>query len=418
MEYKRIRKDNYTFHLINTERFKLVDLVLVFTKKYDKENVKYYSMLTRNLTASCKKYNTRSKMVNQCEWLYSMSVGANYETFGDLERVNIYTSFLNPMYVEDFKYEEIIDFFFEIINNPNVKDGKFNSTYFKIAKKDVETVIKSKEDNPSVYSTLRFNELMYKKTPKEYDVFPTLEELETVNEKNLYDFYKKLFSKEYKLDILFYGQIDESKVNYIEKKLKDYNCNNERYNVYPLIKRNDKVIKKIDSMPFNQSKLYIGYDISDLNDYELKYVLRVFNTILGTMNDSLLFNIVREENSLCYTVNSYYSVYYKSLVIYAGINKDNYEKTVELIKTCITKMSDIKLINKLIHPAKKTINTFLNNYYDDSYAQLENKYINEFDEKDDIELLRDKLSEITSEDVVNISNKLKLSVVYMMKGDN
>ena len=418
MEYKRIRKDNYTFHLINTERFKLVDLVLIFTKKYDKNNVKYYSMLSKNITSTCKKYNTRSKLVNKCEWLYSMNIGANYETFGDLERFNVYSSFLNPMYVEDVKYEEIIDFFFEILNNPNVKDGKFNSKYFNIAKKDIETLIKSKKDNASMYATYKFNELMYKNTPKEYDVLPSLEELDEIDEYSLYSFYKKLFSEEYKLDVLFYGQIDESKVKYIESKIKDYKCNNIRYDVYPIIKRNTNVIEKVESMPFNQSKLYVGYDISQLNDYELKYVIRVFNTILGTMNDSLLFNIVREENSLCYTVNSYYSVYYKSLVIYAGINRDNYEKTVQLIKDCIDKMSDIKLINKLINPAKKTINTFLNNYYDDSYAQLENKYINEFDEKDDIELLREKLSEIKSEDIVNICSKLKLSVIYMMKGDN
>ena len=63
--------------------------------------------------------------------------------------------------------------------------------------------------------------------------------------------------------------------------------------------------------------------------HEFNHVLRVYNTILGTMNDSVLFNIVREKHSLCYSIGSYYSKFNPSLTIYAGINKDNYEKESE-----------------------------------------------------------------------------------------
>ena len=79
-----------------------------------------------------------------------------------------------------------------------------------------------------------------------------------------------------------------------------------------------------------------------MNYHELNHVLRVYNTILGTMNDSILFNIVREENSLCYTIGSYVSKYNPSLTIYAGINKDNYDKTIELVKKCVSDMSNKK----------------------------------------------------------------------------
>ena len=79
------------------------------------------------------------------------------------------------------------------------------------------------------------------------------------------------------------------------------------------------------------------------------------------MNDSILFNIVREENSLCYSISSYISRYNPALTIYAGINKSNYEKTLTLIKECVELMKDRKTLERLFDSAKKTINTYLNN---------------------------------------------------------
>lgn len=416
MEYKKIIKDNYTLHIINTDRFKTVDIVLMFTTKYNKDDIKYYSMLRKNLVSSCKKYNSRTKLKNKCEYYYSMSILSGYDVVGDLIRFNVVCSFVNPKYVDDFDYKDAIDLMFEVINNPNVKDNKFNSEYFNVSKREVITTINSKRDNASFYSSSRFNEIMFKGCSKGYDLLSSIDELNSVNESNLYCFYKKLFSSLYRLDLFYYGEVDESYVSYMESKISNYKCNNNSFDMIPVIKRDNKVIKKIDSLKFNQSKLYIGYDLSLLSDYEIRYTMRVFNTILGTMNDSLLFNIVREENSLCYTVNSYYSVYFKALTIYAGINKDNYDKSLDLIYKCIDKMGDINIVNSMLKSAKKTIDTFLNTYYDDSFSQIENKYLSEFDSVDDIETLREKLHNISGEEVVKLKDKLRLKTIYMLKG--
>ena len=39
MEYKKIIEDNYTLHLINNDRFKIMNVVVFFTKKYDKNDM-------------------------------------------------------------------------------------------------------------------------------------------------------------------------------------------------------------------------------------------------------------------------------------------------------------------------------------------------------------------------------------------
>lgn len=174
----------------------------------------------------------------------------------------------------------------------------------------------------------------------------------------------------------------------------------------------------MDTLPFKQSRLLIGYKIKDPTYHELNHVLKVYNTMLGTMNDSLLFNVVREKNSLCYSIGSYFSKYNSALTIYAGINKDNADKSIELIKKCVEMMGDKKVINSLYNYALKTINTYLNNYYDDVTSQINKYYIGEFEITEDIETLREKLNSVTVDEIVELNKKINIQTIYLLKGDN
>ena len=284
--------------------------------------------------------------------------------------------------------------------------------------KEQITSINSVKLNPNAYASNEFGKIMFKGTPCEYSTITSIEELDKVNRKNLYDFYKRLFNGEYKVDFAVLGEVDESIVDKIFKKFSIIKSSNEKLSFNIEYKTDGKLVTKIDSLDFNQSKLYMGYRLNDMDYHELYHVLRVYNTILGTMNDSILFNVVREEHSLCYSIGSYFNRYNKSLVIYAGINKTNYEETVELIKKCVESMSDKKVIESLFDYAKKTLNTYLNSYYDDLVGQINHYYYTEFDTVEDIETQRDNINKVTVDDVVKLNEKIKLSTIYMLKGDN
>lgn len=69
---------------------------------------------------------------------------------------------------------------------------------------------------------------------------------------------------------------------------------------------------------------------------------QVLNSILGGSMSSRLFQKVREELGLAYTVYSYQSAYMETgtLVVYAGVNAKNYLKSVEAIFECIRDLKD------------------------------------------------------------------------------
>ncbi len=418
MEYKKINKDNLTIHLINTDRFKTINVVVFFTKEFDKNDIVYGNLLAYNLVYSSKKYNTKNKIAIHGEELYGAKVSSSFILSGALESFVFSLDFVNPKYTESKYLDESLDYLKEIIFNPNVNNEEFNMEYYNIIKTDAISRINSIKINPNLYAGIEYAKIMYDKTPSSYSSIPSLEELENIDNKKLYKFYKTLFDGSYKIDVCVHGEVSESIVDKIENMFRGVKSNNKKMSLMINHKYSDKVVNKEDSLPFNQSKLYIGYRLIDMNYHELNHVLRVYNTILGTMNDSILFNIVREENSLCYTIGSYVSKYNPSLTIYAGINKDNYDKTIELVKKCVSDMSNKKQVSRLFDSAKKTINTYLNNYYDDAVSQINTYYNREFEIVEDIETLRDNINKVTIDEVIKLNEKIKLSTIYLLKGDN
>ena len=306
MEYKKITEDNYTLHLINTDRFKSMSIVVFLTKKFNKDDIPYGNLLCKNMVYTSKKYNTKNKMAIIGEELYGASVSASFGISGKTESYVFSLDFLNPKYTDSSYLESSIDFLCEILFNPNVKDNAFESSYFNITKKDAISSVLSLKDKPNLYARVEYSKLMYKGTETAYSSIPNLKDLESITEKDLYEEYTKLFNGDYKIDIAVYGELDSSVQDIIKRKFKNVKSNNEKLTMYINHKYKDEVQEKVDSLPFNQSKLYIGYRLKELDYHELNHVLRVYNTILGTMNDSILFNVVREEHSLCYSIGSYY----------------------------------------------------------------------------------------------------------------
>lgn len=92
-------------------------------------------------------------------------------------------------------------------------------------------------------------------------------------------------------------------------------------------------------------QIHIGLSFPSVKRYDPLFdATQIMNTVLGGSMSSRLFQKVREELGLAYTVYSYVSPYIEagSLVIYAGVNAENYLKSVDAIFDCI---KDIKKKN-------------------------------------------------------------------------
>lgn len=92
-------------------------------------------------------------------------------------------------------------------------------------------------------------------------------------------------------------------------------------------------------------QIHLGFAFPSVKRYDPLFdATQIMNCVLGGSMSSRLFQKVREELGLAYTVYSYASAYAEtgSLVVYAGVNAENYLKSAQAIFDCI---NDIKKKN-------------------------------------------------------------------------
>ena len=418
MEYIKIDKQAYKIHFIKTDKFKKVKIRINFKEKTTKEKVVYRNMLSLVLLEATKKFNTRRLLDIECENLYNIGVGAGTSNSGNYHLLRFNTTFLNEKYTEKGMMEESFKFFLEFIFNPNVIDGKFESQTFNNAKNILKEDIESYADNPGRFAFSRIYEIMCPNSVIKYRSTGYIEDLEKVTEENLYEYYKELLTNN-EIDIFIIGNID---VKQMEKIIADnFNIDSIKHEqLAHIVKQDDfrkepRVIK--ENKNINQSILILGSKLKDITEFERKYVLVLYNYILGGSADSKLFKEVREKNSLCYSISSTHSGIANLEFISAGIDKENYDKAVELIKAEIKNMEDGNFTEEDISQAKITFLASLKEIEDTANGIINIYEAHEYLDYDLLEERAKEIEKVTKEDIINVSKKMYLDTIYLLEGD-
>ncbi len=414
MNYKKIKRDNYNLHLINTDRFKTITVSLKFTKKYNREESVYFKLLERVLPINgTENYKSVNDITKKLESLYNANIG--YKFYVTSENMTFETNLriINPKYTKEDTYKESFDLFKEILTKPTLKNNQFK--YFDLQKDNLINSILNVKDDLRSYSSLKFQEIFYKGTVYAENNYKNIKLFEDMESKKLYENYKKLFS-EFKIDVFVIGEFDEEVLTkYIEELMKGFKSkDNYTKDLYTKVKCKESLVK--DKFKESQSCLLIGLNINGLTDEERDYKLILYNTILGSMNNSVLFVNVREKNSLCYSIGSTISKFTETMIIRSGISSDSFDDAVRLIKESLEEMKDEKKVDKLLKNAKKTLNIAYNDFYESSNKIIDYYFIREFTILPSIEERREKVMNLTSKDVTDIAKKVSIGLIYLMEG--
>ena len=417
MQYKKVQLGSYNLHMIKTDRFKTVNMQIVLSDSIKKEDITKRNFLSDMLTYSCEKYKTKRDISIASQDLYAASVYSTCYRLGNYYNTDINLYFLNEKYSEEGMTEKSLDFLKEIIFNPNVEDNKFDSTSFNVIKNNMRIQIKSIKEDPRKYSMIKMLENMDKNMPYSYHGFGYLEDLEKITEENLYEYYQDFLRKS-NIEIFIIGDID---FDNIEKLVRE----KFKFNVYKKKKEEPIIIHKkirtraktiVEEDEINQSKLTIGCKINGLTDFEKNYVLTIYNIILGGDSDSLLFKNVREKNSLCYYVSSSSNKMDNLLIISSGIAKNNFKKTLSLIKKEMKNIEKGNFNEELIEKAKIRYNSVLDEMYDYPNRIISAYYASEILGVDFPDVRKKKIMEVTKEDIVGICKKIKMDTIYLLGG--
>ena len=421
MEHKlKEIKKGIKLHVLETDKFKTNLIAVFLSKKLDRENVTKNALISMLLRRGSKNIRTQEEISKKMEELYGASFDCGLDKTGDNQVLKFYVETVNDKYLP--KHDEnilkiAIQSLFDIVFNPYVEDGGFKKEYVKQEKNTLEKRINGKKDNKSIYAINRCIEEMYKDKPYGLYRYGYVEDLNKIDEKGLYEYYKDLINS-CKIDVFISGNSDDDIEKMIEnddniKGLKE----REAQYVVPNIEKEDNIEEKTvdEAMEVSQGKLVLGLNVNIDNDEE-KYIALMYNNIFGGSANSKLFQNVREKAHLAYVASSNYYRYKNIIIVNSGIEISNYEKALKLIKEQIEEMKNGNFTEEEIENSKKGIIAAIKTISDEQDTGITYYFGQELSKANvsEEEYIK-KIENITKEDIVNLANKVKVNTIYFLK---
>lgn len=417
MEY--IKKDlgSYKLHLIKTDKFKSITVKVSFHRVIKKNEITIRNILSDMFMQSSKKYNSKRELTIKAQDLYAAGLRTTNSRLGNYINTNFYLTVLNDKYTEDGNFASSLEFLSEIMFNPDVENGKFNEEKLDIVKSTCRSALNSIKEDASNYSLIRMAEAFGEGEPISYRMMGYLEDLDDITGTSLYEFYLDMIKNDF-VDIFVIGDISIKETTDLIKKYFKFDILKKLKMPFMVEEKKPRRSKLVfnEEIDNTQSKLAIGCRINGLSEYERNYPLTLFNVIFGGCSDSKLFKEVREDNSLCYTIYSITNKLDNVLLIRAGIDKENYKKTVSLIEKDLKDMCNGKFDETDILMAKEYYNTALEEIEDSQSKIINNYLMMELINTDDIDVKREKMSKVTKSEIVKVAKKVTIDTIFCLEG--
>lgn len=419
MQY--IKKDlgSYNLHIIKTSKYKTVTMKVIFHSPIVKEEITKRNVLSDILLQSTKNYSSKRDMIIESEELYAADIYNNTQRWGNYIMTSFTLQVLNDRYTEDGNLKKAIEFLHEVLFNPDIKNNKFNSDKLSLVKNNCKVALSSLKENPREYAIIRLKEAYDKESPISYRMLGYEEDIEKITAENLYEYYKKVIENDF-VDIFVVGNVDPDEIltivkdNFKFRKIKKVRTPYE----IPVKKPRSRRLLAKETTNNNQSKLSVACPLSKMTDYEKNYPLILANIIFGGYADSKLFKIAREKYSLCYTISSSLSKLDNLMLINAGIDRANYNKTVEVSTKILEDLKKGKFTEKEIQTAKQLYGTAI-----DSIEENPNNLINEYLTEQIIGFENYKerqeiIKNVTKKEIVSVFKKIHMDTIFLLEGDN
>lgn len=413
MNTETINMGAYNLHLIKTKKFKTITIDVDFYREIKKEEITKRNLLKMILLDSSKNYKTEKELIIESENLYDIKVSSSISRIGNFSNLSFQTNFLSEKYTEKEMNKESIIFFLDLIFNPLVNNNSFLN--IEKQKNKLRQEILSIKDNKVRYSILKLMEKM-KGKPYSYNTFGEIEDLDEITGKNLYDYYKKVLNED-QIDIFVLGDFDTYEIRNIFKnyfKINTFKKENKNI-VVPELDIRKRVTRYHEYDKVNQSQLTILCSLNGLTDFERKYVIKLYNELLGGSSSSILFETVREKNSFCYYINSSVKAYDNILIINSGIEGKNIDKCIKLIKKSLKQISEGKIKEEDISASKNTIISAIKSSNDTPLGIINTCFSKVLVKSDNDEERIEKFSSITKEDIIKVSKKVSLHTILTLE---
>ena len=376
-------------------------IYFVFRQNFDNYNAVSHNIMNTLLVDTSLKYPDKRSTKFKLEELYNAKLHTECDIYHNSLVTTISIDSLSDKYSEEGNVLNSVKYLIDIIYKHNLNDQKLFNNLISLIKDEY----KSNMCDSNFYAYVNFIMGLSNPLAKKYFKY-NYENIKNIGINDILDSYKNMINS--LTDIVIVGDVGDEVLELVNNIFLN---NNIKYNSFDIKYYPFK--KSVDKFNCSASFTKILYKIKDFNR-EKDHVFLVYQYILGGSPNSILFDVIREKNSLCYSINAYIKPVISSMIVSSKINRDNYLKYRELLDDIINNFSKYITL-EMLENSKEYFKNIYNNYQDshDNIYVEELKNIIYGNSIEDRILLIDN---ITIDDVIAFSKRIILEDEYYLEG--
>ena len=375
------------------------------------------------LRRGTKRLPNQSLLNKELENMYGASFNCGIDKMGDNVVLKFYIESISSEYALDSEniLEMNLNNLLEIVFDPVQKDNFLNEEFLNLEKDNLKKVINRKIDDKDSYALDRCISNMYGDDKFGLYKFGYEEDVDKITIEDISNYYNWLIQNS-KIDIFVSGNIEPNEIEEFLKqndnvkklrpRIENYILNNEFTESKQIVENANEISEKMD---VTQGKLVIGLDILS-NMENLQIVSLVYNAILGDGANSMMFQNVREKASLAYSARSTFVKQKLNIFIRCGIQIENYEKAVELIKVQLENLKNGNFDEEDVQNAKTYLISSLKNVAEEQDTEVI-YYIGQEVSKTNMSLEEyiSKVDSVTKNQIVELANSIQINTIYFLR---
>ena len=414
-------KQGIKAHFINTDKHKTDLTCVILTVPLKREYVTKNALIPFLLRRGTEKLPNQYLINKEMENMYGASFNLGIDKSGDNIILKFYIETISNEYALDGEniLKRNIENLLDIIFNPLKNNGLLNQDFLDIEKENLRKVINSKIDDKDAYAFERCISEMYKQNGFGLYKFGYIEDIDKITIEGITEYYDWLISNA-KIDIFMSGKIDEKEFTNVLLENQNIKDLNPREGYYILNRQSTESRQNVENEVFEsmnvvQGKLVLGLNV-DFDDENLQAIALVYNAILGDGANSMMFQNVREKAGLAYSSKSTFIKQKMNIFIRCGIQIENYEKALNLIKVQLDNIKTGEFSDEDIEVAKVYLTSSIKNIEEEQDTEIVYYIGQELSGTNrSIEEYIDRIQRVSKEDILAFAEKVSINTIYFLK---
>ena len=409
--------DGVELHLIKNEKFKMNHITFRFSGDFNQKTVARRVLVAQILATANAEYPTAQCFRERLASLYGATLSTKVSTKGLVHIIDIELSFMKNRYTmaKENLLEEVIEFLYQVLFSPLVTVEQYQSKLFELEQANLINYLKADKDDSFYSSELGLKKLFFTNPASQTSKYGTAELAVVENSYTAFQEFQKML-REDRLDIFLLGEFDDYRMLQLfnrfpfEDRQKDlvFDYQQEFSNI---------VQEKLEVIEVNQSVLQIGYSFPTRYGDKDYFTLLVFNGLFGGFAHSRLFTEIREKEGLAYTIGSHFDIFTGLLNVYAGIDKKNRNRAMQLINRQFSTIRTGRFSEALLKQTKKMLQVNLKFAGDSPKVLIERSYNGQYLKNHySVDDMIDNIDKVNKADVMQLTKNIKLQALYFLEG--